>query len=131
MIKHFLIFLLIILPVSASAHSPLASLSPQDGASLDQTPSQIKMVFKSPVKLIKVELLKLTAISNESLLGILFSGGEGSEISLRDDFLMKVAEEHVIKVPSLISGDYSVAWRAMGQDGHLIKGDFSFTVTGN
>ena len=131
MFKYCLIFLLFILPVSASAHSPLASLSPQDGASLDQTPSQIKMVFKSPVKLIKVELLKYIASSNDSLLGGLFGGSGGDKISLREEFLMKIAEKHVIELPSLVSGNYSVAWRALGQDGHLIKGDFSFTVTGN
>lgn len=131
MFKHCLILLLFMLPVSASAHSPLVSLSPQDGASLDQTPSQIEMVFKSPAKLIKVDMLKLTASNNDSLFGSLFGGSEGDEISLQEDFLMKVAEKHIIALPSLISGNYSVSWRAMGQDGHLIKGDFSFAVTGN
>ena len=131
MFKHCLILLLFMLPVSASAHSPLVSLSPQDGASLDQTPSQIEMVFKSPAKLIKVDMLKLTASNNDSLFGSLFGGSEGDEISLQEDFLMKVAEKHIIVLPSLISGNYSVSWRAMGQDGHLIKGDFSFAVTGN
>ena len=131
MFKHCLILLLFMLPVSASAHSPLVSLSPQDGASLDQTPSQIEMVFKSPAKLIKVDMLKLTASNNDSLFGSLFGGSEGDEISLQEDFLMKVAEKHIIVLPSLISGNYSVSWRAMGQDGHLIKGDFSFAVTSN
>ena len=29
----------------------------------------------------------------------------------------------------LAPGRYTVAWRAMGQDGHVVRGDFSFTVT--
>ncbi|MFL2799398.1 MAG: hypothetical protein ACJZ89_07440 [Paracoccaceae bacterium] len=36
MFKNFLIFLLLFFPLSALAHSPLASLSPPDGASVDQ-----------------------------------------------------------------------------------------------
>jgi methionine-rich copper-binding protein CopC len=133
MFKHFFVFLLLMLmlPISASAHSPLASLSPEDGASLDQTPPQIEMVFKSPAKLIKVEMLKLNANSNGSLLGSLFGGSEGDEVSLGKDFLMKVAETHAIALPQLTIGNYAVAWRAMGEDGHVIKGDFSFKVTGN
>ena len=30
---------------------------------------------------------------------------------------------------TLDSGAYTVAWRAIGQDGHVVRGDFSFTVT--
>jgi methionine-rich copper-binding protein CopC len=28
-------------------------------------------------------------------------------------------------------GTYQVSWRAMGTDGHVVKGDFTFTVSGN
>ncbi len=36
-----------------------------------------------------------------------------------------------VAVPTtLTSGSYTVAWRAIGQDGHVVRGDFSFTVTG-
>lgn len=131
MFKNFLIFLLLFFPLSALAHSPLASLSPPDGASVDQTPSQIEMVFKLPAKLIKVEMRKLTAKSNGSFLRKLIGSREGDEVTLRKDFLMKLAEKHFISVPSLTSGNYSVAWRAMGEDGHVIKGNFSFKVTDN
>jgi len=131
MFKNFLIFLLLFFPLSAFAHSPLTSLSPQDGASLGQSPSQIEMVFKLPAKLIKVEMRKLTTKRNGSFLRRLIGSREGDEVALRKDFLMKLAEKHFISVPSLTDGKYSVAWRAMGEDGHIIKGDFSFKVTGN
>ena len=29
---------------------------------------------------------------------------------------------------TLAPGEYTVAWRAMGQDGHVVRGDFPFTV---
>jgi methionine-rich copper-binding protein CopC len=30
---------------------------------------------------------------------------------------------------SLAPGAYTVAWRAIGQDGHVVRGDFAFSVT--
>lgn len=30
---------------------------------------------------------------------------------------------------ALATGAYTVAWRAIGQDGHVVRGDFGFTVT--
>lgn len=27
------------------------------------------------------------------------------------------------------AGDYKVDWRALGEDGHVLKGSFSFTIT--
>lgn len=36
---------------------------------------------------------------------------------------------HAVPVPhELESGRYTVAWRTMAQDGHVIRGDFEFTV---
>ena len=30
---------------------------------------------------------------------------------------------------TLAAGTYTVAWRALGQDGHAVRGDFPFTVS--
>lgn len=128
MLRYILIIHFILTPFIASAHSPLTSLSPEDGAVLQKAPAEIKIVFKLPTKLIKVNILKITTDSNGSILRSLFVKSEGDEVSLNGDFLMKVAEKHVIALPILQSGDYSVEWRAIGGDGHVIKGNFSFQV---
>jgi methionine-rich copper-binding protein CopC len=44
---------------------------------------------------------------------------EGSE----DDTVHAAPVEHELE-----SGRYTVAWRTMAQDGHVIRGDFEFTV---
>ena len=44
---------------------------------------------------------------------------------------MNIGERHMIPLPSLESGSYSLAWRAMGEDGHVIKGDLTFKITGS
>lgn len=110
------------------AHSPLTSMTPQDGSLLSKAPSQLELAFKSPAKLIKVEMIRLSGNSNISVFESLFADYEGDEIILDGDFLMKVTEEHVIGLPPLKNGHYLVMWRALGADGHVIKGNFSFKL---
>ena len=86
------------------------------------------MVFKSPAKLIKLELLKEQASAKKSLLGSLFGNDGGEVVPLPNAVLMETSETHVIPLPEITSGGYQVKWRAMGEDGHVIKGDFGFAV---
>jgi methionine-rich copper-binding protein CopC len=86
------------------------------------------MVFKSPAKLIKLELLKEQASEKKSLLGSLFGNDGGEVVPLPNAVLMETSEAHVIPLPEITSGGYQLKWRAMGEDGHVLKGDFVFTV---
>lgn len=31
----------------------------------------------------------------------------------------------------LVAGNYTVSWRGMGDDGHVVRGEFAFTVAGH
>jgi methionine-rich copper-binding protein CopC len=130
MFKNILLAILFVLPLTANAHSPLASSSPQNGETLDAPPTEIVMLFKLPAKLIKVNLTKSLDNQGNRLLGGLFGGGDGDLITLGTSFLMNIGERHIIPLPSLENGAYSLAWRAMGEDGHVIKGDLTFKITG-
>ena len=130
MLKNLLFVILLVLPVTANAHSPLVSSFPQDGETLDVPPTEIVMTFKTSAKLIKVNLTKSSGKQAKSLLGGLFGGDDGEVVSLGTSFLMNIDERHIIPLPLLQSGDYLLAWRALGEDGHVIKGEFSFTVAG-
>ena len=126
--KVILILLCLLFPLSALAHSPWSNVSPEDGAKLQDAPTEISMVFKSPAKLIKLELLKEQASEKKSLLGSLFGNDGGEVVPLPNAVLMEMSATHVIPLPEITSGGYQVKWRAMGEDGHVIKGDFVFTV---
>ena len=126
--KVILILLCLLFPLSALAHSPLSNVSPGDGAKLEDAPTEISKVFKSPAKLIKLELLKEQASAKKSLLGSLFGNDGGEVVPLPNAVLMETSETHVIPLPEITSGGYEVKWRAMGEDGHVIKGDFGFAV---
>jgi len=126
--KVILILLCLLFPLSALAHSPLSNVSPEDGAKLQDAPTEISMVFKSPAKLIKLELLKEQASEKKSLLGSLFGNDGGEAVPLPNAVLMETSETHVIPLPEITSGGYQVKWRARGEDGHVIKGEFGFAV---
>lgn len=129
MFKNLLLAILFILPMAANAHSPLSSSSPQNGETLDVSPAEIVMEFKSPAKLIKVELTKSKDKQEKSLLGGLF-GGDGESVPLGTGFLMTIDKRQVVPLPSLEAGHYALAWRAIGEDGHVIKGELTFKVKG-
>ena len=128
MFRNFLFAILAMLPISANAHSPLSSSSPQNGESLDIPPTQIVMDFESPAKLIKVELTKSKVNQENSLLGGLFSGDDGEYVTLGKSFLMSRNKRQIVPLPSLGEGNYLLSWRAMGEDGHVMKGKLTFKV---
>lgn len=129
--KNLLLAILFILPMAANAHSPLSSSSPKNGETLDVPPAEIVMEFKSPAKLIKVELTKSKDKQRKSFLGGLFGGDDGESVPLGTSFLMSIDKRQVVPLPSLEGGHYSLSWRAMGEDGHVIKGDLTFKVKGS
>ena len=131
MLKNLLFVILLVLPVTANAHSPLVSSFPQDGETLDVPPTEIVMTFKTSAKLIKVNLTKSSGKQAKSLLGGLFGGDDGEVVSLGTSFLMNIDERHIIPLPLLQSGDYLLAWRALRVDGYVIKEDFTFTISGS
>ena len=131
MLKNLLLAIFLVLPISANAHSPLASSSPQNGKTLDEPPTEIFMEFKLPAKLIKVDLTKQSDKQGKNLFGRLFGGDDGESVPLGTSFLMTIDKRQVIPLPSLQDGSYSLIWRAMGEDGHVVKGELTFNIKGN
>ena len=131
MLKNLLLAIFLVLPISANAHSPLASSSPQNGETLAEQPTEIFMEFKLPAKLIKVDLTKQSDKQGKNLLGRLFGGDDGESVPLGTSFLMTIDKRQVIPLPSLKDGSYSLTWRAMGEDGHVVKGELTFNIKGN
>ena len=76
--KIIAVFILLILPTMGLPHSPLKLSNPIDGASLSKAPTEYKMLFKSPAKLIKFEIFKKGKNDNKdtSLLKSLFKNSD-------------------------------------------------------
>ena len=131
MLRVGLFIFLMFLPLQLNAHSPLEYSEPKNGAILKSFPENILLSFKAPAKLIRVSLNEKESIKDESLFKGLFSSknkmGNILNINISQDF----NEKFVVKLPPLSTGHFIINWRAMSEDGHIIKGDFSFSIEEN
>ncbi len=130
--KIIAVFILLISPTMALSHSPLKLSNPMDGASLSKAPTEYKMLFKSPAKLIKFEIFKKGQNNNKkpSLLKGLFKKSDDKLIDINYEPSLVLSESHLIKLPKINFGSYEVRWRAVGEDGHVLKGILTFEVKG-
>ena len=110
------------------AHSPLNSITPKNNEILSQAPKKITMIFKSEAKLIKITLEKQKNTKQTSMISNFFSKGNGKNIKIKENALMQISKKHSIKLPKLTSGKYFFKWRAMSEDGHIIKGNLKFNI---
>ena len=127
-----LVFILLSLPTTAFPHSPLKQANPVDGALLTEAPTEYKMLFKSPAKLIKFEIFQKvqSKTKKSSLLKSLFKNSDEKLEKLNYKPSLILSESHLIKLPKINFGSYEVHWRAMGEDGHVLKGILTFEVKG-
>ena len=130
--KIILVFILFNLPTTVFSHSPLKQANPMDGALLTEAPTEYKMLFKSPAKLIKFEIFQKGQNNNKkpSLLKGLIKKSDGELIEINFKPSLVLSESHLIKLPKINFGSYEVRWRAMGEDGHVLKGVLTFEVKG-
>jgi len=98
--------------MGAAAHSEQKATTPEDGATLSETPAMIHMVFDDPMRVTMVRLL------NEDGAEMRLERGTGLDPSL---------EFHAEPAP-LAPGAYTVEWRGLSRDGHAMSGRFSFQI---
>ena len=130
--KIILVFILFNLPTTVFPHSPLKITNPIDGALLTEAPTDYKMLFKSPAKLIKFEIFQKGQNNNKKKSSSrgLFKKSNGELIETNYKPSLVLSESHLIKLPKINFGSYEVRWRAMGEDGHVLKGILTFEVKG-
>ena len=86
---------------------------PSDGASMGRSPKEIRIAFAHPARL---AVLRLTTIAGE-VIPVEFRQSE------------ETSAEIVVALPELDPEDYTVHWRARGDDGHVMSGSFSFSIS--
>lgn len=104
-------------PASVAAHAALERSDPAAGASLPESPAEIRLTFTEPLE---------AAFSGADLLD---SAGEmvpGAAASIAPG-----NDHELVLVPAapLADGNYTVAWRTLSAaDGHTLQGYFGFAV---
>ena len=105
-----------LLAASANAHPKLNSASPAADVSSKVSPKEIKLNFSEGV----IAKFSGVEIKNESGKAI------PTGVPVTDP---KDQKQLVVPLPSpLMAGRYTVTWRAVSQDTHRVKGEYSFKV---
>ncbi len=104
--------LLAALPCGALAHSTVKQTTPSDGATIQVAPAEISLSFNNDIRLTRIEM----------------AHEEHSAVSLDLGDQARFGQEFTIPLPSNGHGTYVIEWRGLGEDGHAMQGEFSFTV---
>jgi methionine-rich copper-binding protein CopC len=96
---------------SAQAHSHLRSSTPAEGSRV-AAPAQAVLGFSESTQLAALSLTR---------------GGE-SAIKV-EPLPPQPAQQLTVPLPKLTAGAWTLAWRAIGDDGHVTHGVVHFTVT--
>ncbi|QCR34121.1 copper resistance protein CopC [Lysinibacillus sp. SGAir0095] len=96
---------------NAFAHTHLGSSSPEDGQEVTEELSEITLNFEG-----KIEQSSSFELSNE-----------GQNIPIENITIEEGIMTGTMASP-LENGEYLVNWSIIGADGHLMEGDYSFTV---
>jgi copper transport protein len=100
-------------PAAASAHATLAKTQPQYGTRLQQAPKVLRLEFDQTVDALP------NAVRVYSAKGRLLSGS--TRVTTGGRVL-------VVPVSRLPRGGYTVRWRAVSADGHVVSGVYTFGV---
>jgi len=99
--------------VTASAHAHLEKSSPADGSVITTSPSSIVLSFS--------EAARLTALSIQR--------GDEAKQNLKP-LPTTAAQQISVPLPPLKPGAYSLTWRVLSEDGHMMSGTLHFTLAG-
>ncbi len=100
------------LTAAAYAHTVISHSNIEDGAVLASAPASFDFGFADPVSLVG--------------LGLADEAGGAVDIGFRR--VSGMQKDFSVPLPDLDEGRYSLNWRAVAQDGHVMSGDISFRL---
>jgi methionine-rich copper-binding protein CopC len=103
---------LILLPCLVQAHAKLVQATPANGSALNTPPAAVTLVFN--------EAATLTALS------VLKSGDK--EARKLGPIPKTPAAKFSVALPNLGAGSYTVSYRVLSDDNHVMSGTLKFTI---
>lgn len=114
-LKPLLLFTLLFAPFAVSAHAILVKSQPAKDEEVTETPKQIDLWFNDPVR------------SEYKALAVIDS--DGKRVDKRDVEQDLLDGSHIhATVEDLQPGTYTIRYRVVSQDTHIVTGKFQFTV---
>lgn len=113
LIKNFLTTTLLCLWASTGfTHTDVMQTTPENGAVIDTKPEVIVINFASEIRLARVQLVD--------------EQGDARKLSLKGQKTFLTKFEFPFDGEGL--GKFTVNWRGIGADGHVLNGSFDFTI---
>lgn len=109
-------FLVLLSPLSASAHDALVSSSPAADESVDTVPEELTLTFSAKL------------IDGEGATEVVVTAPDGTSVTEG----AATVEGAIVTQPlqgSGPAGEYHVIWKVVSSDGHPTSGEYSFMVT--
>ena len=103
--------LLGLMAAPAFAHSELTASMPADKASVETAPKELMLHFSEPVRLTALAIAK-----------------PGEAQHALSPLPTRSQKDFSIASPGLTNGQYTVSWRALSADAHVMTGQFAFAV---
>ena len=111
----FVLILVTALPLNASAHAALVKSSPARGTTLVQPPQRVELTFSERLE---------PAYSTVDVVDT-----ASQQVDLRDASLSPADSRRLtVSLPHLVAGKYTVRFRVLSVDGHVVQSEFAFTV---
>ncbi|ETX11010.1 copper resistance protein C [Marinomonas ushuaiensis DSM 15871] len=96
--------------VNVYAHGMMTMTYPEDGSMLMTQAERVEMHFQQPMKVVSLKVI----------------GSNNKPVAIKYDRKATAAEHFKVMLPKLTPDTYSVQWKAMGEDGHMMKGSYGF-----
>jgi hypothetical protein len=108
-----LMALMVAAPLAALAHAKMVASMPQDGATVAAGLSQIELKFSHAMRLTLVRVHR---------------ADDDKDVGLQGALPKTFTQAAKVSIDALMAGAYDVSWTAVSEDGHVMKGSFSFSV---
>ena len=99
-------------PSAVLAHAKMTASKPADGSTVAAGLSEIELNFSKPLR------LSMVHVRDESK----------HEVALRSALPPTFGPAFKLSTEALTPGSYEVTWTAVAEDGHVMKGAFTFSV---
>ncbi|WP_277252750.1 copper resistance CopC family protein [Neptunomonas phycophila] len=92
------------------AHGMMGMTYPQDGAMMMEPTDRVEVKFEMPMKLVNLKVVD----------------SAGKPVAIDFDRSKEASTHFKVMMPNLKADNYEVRWKAMSDDGHMMKGSFGF-----
>ncbi|NRP27343.1 Copper resistance protein CopC [Marinobacterium sp. xm-d-420] len=109
-LKNLLVMASLVASSNLFAHGMMENTYPSDGAMMMERTDRVELHFKSPMKLINLKVID----------------SSGKPLSIEFERSSEASSQYSTMMPELKPDNYTVHWKAMGEDGHMMDGQFGF-----